>query len=76
MIDVIRSEDDGARCPYCGGIKCDATKALIAERDRLREACRARVADWDNVTQPGAAAEGCPDPHDVALARAALEGRA
>jgi len=42
------------------------------ERDGLREAAKLRIADWDSVTQPGAACEDCPDPEDVAALRAAL----
>lgn len=44
----------------------------VNSHDELLAACKARVADWDSCTAPGAAAEGCPDPHDVALARAAI----
>lgn len=46
---------------------------LRAENERLRAAAMLRIADWESVTQPGAACEGCDDPEDVAALRKALE---
>ena len=46
--------------------------ARDAEIVRLRDACKMTVDQWDDVRQPGAACEDCPDPDYVAACRAAL----
>ena len=70
---------DGPPRNVAAGVVYDEIKHLTAalsaanERaERLREAALLRITDWDRVTQPGAAAEGCPDPEDVAALRQAL----
>ena len=70
---VLLDTDDELVMRYEGLYPLDArTRALFAAAPQLLAACEARVADWEPCTRPGAACEGCPDPPDVAMARAAI----
>lgn len=49
-----------------------ALAPVVGELKEVREACSMTVAQWDEVTQPGAACEDCLDPGHVAACRKSL----